>query len=111
VAEREGIIKAQVEPVEGGKDQADAFKALRRHIEMALDRILSSVPGAAGLPQSGSPLAIAGPSARPSEPMSPQRPQRLIEPQSPGRESGAQDAPPAYGKAVKEWRSLDDSKR
>ena len=111
VAEKEGIIKAQVEPHEDGKDQAEAFKALRRHVELALDRILRDVPGASNLPSSGSPLAIAGPSSRMSPPPSlPARHSLPVERQERGGSIALSDAPPAYGKAVKDWRSTDDSK-
>lgn len=110
VAEKEGVIKAQVEPNEDGKDQAEALKALRRHIELALDRILRDVPGASSLPASRSPLAIAGPSSRVSPPVLPARPSFPTEEQGSSRSNVPAEAPPAYGRAVKDWRSLDDAK-
>ncbi|KAK5173827.1 uncharacterized protein LTR77_002508 [Saxophila tyrrhenica] len=82
VAEREGIIKAQIEPHEDGKDQAEAFKALRRHVELALDKYLKDVPGASNLPATGSQTAIAGPSAR-SPTSRPARPPFSAEVQEP----------------------------
>lgn len=112
VAEKEGIVKAQIEPEGDGKDQAQAFLALRRHVEIQLDSILSDVPGAANIQQysdQDNRKAIAGPSrsSTTSDVRSP--------PTSPSNQSGQStmhcqstiqiDAPPAYGKAVKEWRS------
>lgn len=40
VAMREGKIIAKVEPAAGGAELRDAFLALRRHVEVRLDRIL-----------------------------------------------------------------------
>lgn len=37
---REGKIVAKIEPVDGGEDQRAAFLALRRDVEVQLDRIL-----------------------------------------------------------------------
>ena len=118
VAEKEGVAKAQIEPENDGKDQLEAFLALRRHIEIQLDHILRDVPGAA----SNQPYSdqedrkhIAGPSrstsaaATGASPISP-----IASPRLPSRpvtldRDGPMEAPPAYGKAVKEWRT-DDKK-
>ena len=116
VAEQEGIVKAQIEPAADGKDQAQAFVALRRHIEMRLDEVLSEVPGAStskatrytdeeddmprrqsigrttsGVSQPGSPIRLVSSA------------QDHVQIQAPN------DAPPAYGKAVKEWK-IDEKK-
>lgn len=110
VAEKEGIVKAQIEPEGDGKDQAQAFLALRRHVEIQLDRILSDVPGAANIQQYSDQderRQIAGPSRSASASVT------RSPPTSPSSQSARPialntqpiDAPPAYGKAVKEWRS------
>ncbi|KAK5135463.1 hypothetical protein LTR08_005251 [Meristemomyces frigidus] len=80
VAERDGIIHAKIEPVADGKDQKEAFRALKRHVEMRLDDILQEVP-------SGTAAAkmIAGSSRVPAA----------------GARSVPVDAPPAYGADVK----------
>jgi len=44
VAEKDGVIKAKVEPQGDGEDQAEAFKALRKDVEVKLEEILASVP-------------------------------------------------------------------
>ena len=44
VAFQDGAIRAKIEPLTGGRTQRDAFLALRKTIEMKLDRILQSVP-------------------------------------------------------------------
>jgi len=82
VAELDGVIKAKIEPDQDGKDQTEAFKALRKGVEVELERILTSVPVAlAGIEASE---VTAGPSRLPSR-------------------SGVgvlpADAPPAYGSA------------
>lgn len=46
VAKKDGVIHAKIEPVSDGKDQKEAFRALKRHVEMELDAILDHVPGA-----------------------------------------------------------------
>ena len=121
VAEKEGIVKAQVAPRDDGKDQAEAFKALRKHVEMCLDRILQDVPGA--IPNGKAELGVGpgssrnpttSPGATPTSPVreatgrSMENTERL-EPQ--GRVALPMDAPPAYGKAVREWRSSNDEKK
>ncbi|KAI7231093.1 hypothetical protein KC330_g6622 [Hortaea werneckii] len=45
VAKKNGIIQAKIEPVDDGKDQKEAFRALKRHVESELDVILRQVPG------------------------------------------------------------------
>jgi hypothetical protein len=73
VAEKEGIIAAKVEPETDGETQLQAFRALRKDVEIKLDRILEEVPssgeavavlegGAAGEP---SKLRRAAPPAIP----------------------------------------------
>ena len=115
VAEKEGIVKAQIEPEHDGKDQAEAFLALRRHIEIQLDRILRDVPGAANVQhysdldspkQTAGTSASASATATRSPPMSPGRQSAQT---SSNQSSVPMDAPPAYGKAVKDWRT-DDKK-
>ena len=44
VAVKDGVIKAKVEPEVDGADQREAFLALKKHVEVALDRILQAVP-------------------------------------------------------------------
>ena len=44
VAIKAGVIKAKVEPDADGQDQTEAFKVLRKDVEVKLDRILSMVP-------------------------------------------------------------------
>lgn len=117
VAEKEGVVKAQIEPEQDGKNQAEAFVALRRHIEIHLDYILKDVPGATSSERYSDldkQQVTAGPSSSSarSPPISPvgqpTRPVNL----EPGQRSNNTmpiDAPPAYGKAVKEWRS-DETK-
>ncbi|RMY98388.1 hypothetical protein D0860_08522 [Hortaea werneckii] len=46
VAKKDGVIHAKIEPVSDGKDQKEAFRALKRHVEMELDVIMDHVPGA-----------------------------------------------------------------
>ncbi|KAI7346055.1 hypothetical protein KC354_g14426 [Hortaea werneckii] len=46
VAKKDGVIHAKIEPVNDGNDQKEAFRALKRHVEMELDVILNHVPGA-----------------------------------------------------------------
>ncbi len=44
VAIKDGVIKAKIEPEADGADQREAFLALRRYVETALDRILQTIP-------------------------------------------------------------------
>lgn len=118
VAEKEGVVKAQIAPRDDGKDQAEAFKALRRHIEMGLDQILQDVPGAipngVGLGSGSKPSPIPSSASAPVPPgrENAGRPldstERL---ESQGRVALPMDAPPAYGKAVREWRSSNEEKK
>lgn len=105
VAEKNGIIAAKIEPDGDGKDYAQAFKALKRDIEIKLDRIIREIP-------SGEEVAKAlevQPSRRltqpPPSPMSPVPP---LSPDPPSLSpslsrplrrpvSDLIDAPPAYG--------------
>jgi len=76
VAEKDGVIKAKAEPESDGKDQAEAFKALRKDIEVKLEHILANVPTAEpGI------MDAAGPSRVPRA----------------GTRTLPPDAPPAYG--------------
>lgn len=104
VAEKEGVVVTKIEPSDDGKDQVEAFMALRRDIEVRLDRILSMVPGEVHAPVPSSPAsAREGPSVRraPVERPIPNLPESSR--QQEGFGSGA--APPPYGSAVKEWRN------
>ena len=99
-------MKTKIEPGDDGKDQVEAFGALRRDIEIRLDRILSEVPGDTspsthiGVPTSPG----AGPSTRPVLPARPMAPTQ--------REgSMSTPAPPPYGSAVREWRSEEPEKK
>ncbi|KAK4541387.1 hypothetical protein LTR36_007988 [Oleoguttula mirabilis] len=80
VAEKEGVILAKIEPVADGKDQKEAFRALKRHVEMKLDRILQDVPS-----DGAAVASIAGPSRAPPA----------------GARSVPVEAPPAYGSDIK----------
>lgn len=116
VAEKEGVVKAQVAARDGGKDQNEAFKALRKHVERCLDSILKDVPGAAYNGDHGG--AGAGPSRRPMEsgvvsPVSPRRSGSgpIQQQSSHGISQVPIDAPPAYGKAVRDWKSNNEEKK
>ena len=60
VAIRDGTIKAKIEPEAGGVDQREAFMALKKDVEIKLDRLLQSVP-------SGSISAGPSSSRRPAD--------------------------------------------
>ncbi|KAK3723471.1 hypothetical protein LTR37_001723 [Vermiconidia calcicola] len=120
VAEKGGVISAQVQPAQDGKDQCEAFKALRRHVEIALEKLLSSVPGAAAYDAQHPVCATAGvpgPSSgrSPASPTAPALPARTTgnfgRRESRSNQPALIDAPPAYGKAVSEWQSPDDIKK
>lgn len=78
VAEQDGVIRAKIEPEADGRDQGEAFRALRKHVEMKLDKILMQVPD-------GNPSDLAA-RAGPSSP-------RVVGTQHPF----ILDAPPEYG--------------
>ncbi|KAK3640132.1 hypothetical protein LTR56_005544 [Elasticomyces elasticus] len=59
VAELDGIIRAKIEPDADGKDQAEAFNALRRDVETKLEKILRAVPSEGNFED-----VVAGPSQR-----------------------------------------------
>ncbi|TKA28845.1 hypothetical protein B0A54_16034 [Friedmanniomyces endolithicus] len=82
VAELDGVIRAKVEPDEDGNDQAEAFDALRKHVETRLEKILRDVPsdGTQG-------DVVAGPSRVPVL--------------GGGRAIAPSEAPPAYEGDVK----------
>ena len=65
VAVKDGVIKAKIEPAMGGADQTEAFKALRKDVEVKLDRILQQVPDGRArgesLTAAGTSAVIAGP--------------------------------------------------
>ena len=116
VAEQEGIVKAQIEPAADGKDQAQAFVALRRHIEMQLDEVLREVPGAStgkatryrdeddDMPRRQSVGRTPSGNSQPGSPIQP-----VSSAQDPVQIQAPNEAPPAYGKAVKEWK-IDEKK-
>lgn len=66
VAEKNGVIAAKVEPDGDGKDHAQAFRALKKDVEIKLDRILSEIPSGE---EAAKVLEVGvGPSLRLSEP-------------------------------------------
>lgn len=73
VAVKDGVIEAKIEPVLDGEDQTEAFKALKKDVEVKLDQILREVPD-----RQSTTVAVAGSSRR-------------------GPTSPLVDAPPAYG--------------
>jgi hypothetical protein len=84
VAQLNGVIRAKIEPEEDGKDQTEAFLALRKDVEMKLERILQAVPSG------GEDVdAVAGPS-------SPSAMRPGPGPGPGGRSLIPSDAPPAY---------------
>ena len=70
MAFEDGTIRAKIEPFAGGRTQRDAFLALKRTVEIQLDRLLQSVPSGNSNPSSVTAAAIA---------------------------AGMTDPPPAYG--------------
>ncbi|KAK5125399.1 hypothetical protein LTR85_000508 [Meristemomyces frigidus] len=80
VAEKDGKIQAKIEPVADGKDQKESFRALKKHVELMLDRILQDVPsGGAAI------ASVAGSSRAPTAAV----------------RNVPVEAPPAYGSDVK----------
>ena len=99
VAEKDGAITAKIQPTRDGKDQLEAFKELRREVELRLNRILLDIPSVgdathaslAGLsnpPSKGARI----PAGAPAVPARPQDP-RVAGP-------GPMDEPPAYGNVM-----------
>jgi hypothetical protein len=116
VAEQEGVVKAQVAARDDGKDQNEAFLALRKHVERSIDSILKDVPGASyngGKEDMGSGPVKDNMEGGIASPVSPRRSGSGVTQRSPvqGFNPLPVDAPPAYGKAVKDWRSGNDEKR
>ncbi|KAK3674662.1 hypothetical protein LTR78_005384 [Recurvomyces mirabilis] len=60
VAQLDGVIRAKLEPDEAGKDQTEAFMALKKDVEIKLERILQAVPDGGDDVEAAS--AAAGPS-------------------------------------------------
>lgn len=54
VAIKDGIIKAKIEPQADGENQAEAFRAFRKDVEVQLEQILQSVPGGSSSTAPGS---------------------------------------------------------
>lgn len=110
VAEKDGVIKTKIEPSTDGRDQAEAFNALRRDVEIRLDRILTEVPG-----ESAPPSKVETPSSPSSaQPPAPRRcgsgvARRPLAPPPEGADADRimihNEGPPAYGVAVKEWKT------
>lgn len=80
--------------------------AFRRHVEMTLDGILADVPGSSSVSRfadAGAGSGVLTPATTVASPPSPM----MIERRPVGGEAGTEGhngaAPPAYGKAVKEW--------
>lgn len=58
VAMKMGVIEAKIESRLDGKDQADAFRSFKKHVELRLNELLETIPDAAAGP-------VAGPSVVP----------------------------------------------
>ncbi|RMX92101.1 hypothetical protein D0867_14708 [Hortaea werneckii] len=67
VAKKDGVIHAKIEPVNDGNDQKEAFRALKRHVEMELDVILNHVPGASAAASNNAAAPNASPEAANSQ--------------------------------------------
>ena len=65
-----GRIDAKIEPTEGGKNQFEAFKAFRKHVELRLGEVLESIPDAAG-PSAVAASSVASSSRRTSITLTP----------------------------------------
>ena len=116
VAEQEGVVKAQVAARDDGKDQNEAFVALRKHVERSIDSILKDVPGASyngGKEDVGPSSSKGNQEGGIASPVSPRRSGSGALQRSPvqGLNPLPADAPPAYGKAVRDWRSGNEEKR
>ncbi len=105
VAEKEGKIESQIEPNADGESQGEAFLALRRHVEVQLDQILCHVPGSSVPHQyfdGEEGRQLGGPSRSNTI-----KSDNGAEATSPRQLT---DAPPAYGNAVKEWKTNEKKK-
>lgn len=121
VAEKDGVITTKIEPAGDGRDQAEAFNALRRDVEVRLDRILCEVPGESPPPtaKGGTTLSMAGqaPAQERRESGAARRPM-AAPPVQRGEQVESEadriminnEGPPAYGVAVKEWKSGDEKR-
>ena len=65
VAVKDGVIRAKVEPDTDGGDQREAFLALKKYVEIELDRILQAVPSG---PSFAGPSSAAGANRTTDEP-------------------------------------------
>lgn len=90
VAEKNGVVTAKIDGVGDGKDQNDAFKVLRRHVETQLDKLLEEVPP---------PTASTASSSRTPSSPAPVRsnPGSINRVPVPAGNGIPLDAPPAYG--------------
>lgn len=120
MAEKDGVIKTKIEPSADGRDQAEAFNALRRDIEIRLDRILCEVPGdssaASGITSPSSPTSQSSAPRRCGSSVS-RRPlatppvqQGELEENDVDRIMVHNQGPPAYGVAVREWKTSDEKR-
>ncbi|KAF2102787.1 hypothetical protein NA57DRAFT_71772 [Rhizodiscina lignyota] len=93
VAIKDGVIDAKIEPLMDGEDQVQAFKALRKDVEIKLDRLLQQIPDrnftAAGPSTTSTTDATnAANTTTSTSENQPRRPRRSG--------TGAVEAPPAY---------------
>lgn len=90
LAEKNGVIDVKVEPEMDGKDYWEAFKALRKDVEVQLERILVDVSNDGPTPASS---RVASPTST--------RASSVIRFPVPGNRNGQArlpiEAPPAYG--------------
>ncbi|KXT07111.1 hypothetical protein AC578_2338 [Pseudocercospora eumusae] len=69
VAMKMGVIEAKIEPALDGKDQADAFRSFKKHVELRLNELLETIPDAATAPAAGpSVMSAAAKAAVPDLP-------------------------------------------